>query len=171
MWAKSFMGHGLLAIWKSNYLREHQMKLITYTLVAVALLVAIPAEAGPTGDALTACLADNTTGKDRKDLSRWIFAAMSAHPAMQDIASATPAARERTSEAVGLLITRLMTESCTSQLRAASKAEGSQALTAAFDALGRLAMQELTANADVRKAIGGFEQYVDRKKVEAAVAN
>lgn len=146
------------------------MKSIKYAIAALVLIAAVPALAGPATDSLAACLADSTTGKDRKDLARWIFAGMSAHPEMQDIANSTAATRERTSQAVGLLFTRLISESCSSQFRAA-RAESSQSIVVAFDALGKLAMQELMSNTEVRKAISGFEQFVDRKKVDAALAN
>ena len=29
---------------------------------------------------LSTCVADNTSGKQRKDLARWVFFAMAAHP-------------------------------------------------------------------------------------------
>lgn len=61
-------------------------KLVT---IAFAVIITTPALAGPYTDALGSCLADNTTGKDRKELARWIFVAMSAHPEMRDLSNTT----------------------------------------------------------------------------------
>lgn len=144
------------------------MKSLKFVLLPLALLAALPASAGPATDALVACVSDNTTGKDRKDLARWMFASMSVHPEMQEVARVTPAAREHASEAMGQLFTRLVTETCPTQFRAA-KADGSQSFGVAFEALGKLAMQELMSNNDVRKSISGFEQFVDKKKVETVL--
>ena len=145
--------------------------MIRRTVFAVALSVfaAASAHAGQYADTLTTCLADNTTGKDRKDLARWVFLAMATHPDMRDVFNASDAAREQASKSVGVLLTRLLTESCTEQARLAATNEGSQALQAAFGSLGRLAIQELTSNREVNTSISGFERYVDKKKVESAL--
>jgi len=145
------------------------MALIKFALIAIILAFVMPASAGPAADALSVCLTDNTTGKDRKDLMRWLFAAMSTHPEMRELSSATAAQRDRASEAVGVLFTQLMSERCSGQFRDASRTEGTNSLRSAFEALGRLAMLELTSNADVTRAISDFERFVDKKKIEAAL--
>jgi hypothetical protein len=139
-------------------------------ILSVAVLSAAPAVAGPHADAMASCLADNTTGKERKDLARWIFAAMAAHPEMRDLSSSTPATREKISQSIGALITRLLTENCADQTKTAMAKEGSQSLQTAFGSLGQLAMQELMTNQDVNAAISEFERYVDSKKIEATLA-
>lgn len=143
---------------------------VRFLIVAAALLVAAPAGAGPYADAMAGCLADNTTGKERKELARWIFAAMAAHPEMRDLSSSTPATRDRISQSIGALITRLLTENCAEQTRNAMAKEGSQSLETAFGSLGQLAMQELMSNQDVNAAISEFERYIDSKKIEASLA-
>lgn len=139
-------------------------------LLALAVLVTVPAVAGPAADALGTCLSDNTSGKDRKELSRWMFIAMSAHPEMSDISSATPAAKLRSDETMGRLVTKLIAEDCAPQAREAVLREGSSAMQAAFSALGRLAMQELMSNPAVMAAISGFEAHADRAKIQSALA-
>jgi hypothetical protein len=140
-------------------------------IIAALVLAALatPAAAGPYTDALGACLADNTTGRDRKELARWIFAAMSSHPEMRDLSSVTAEGKEQVFRSAGNLVTRLLTENCRDPARAAMKAEGPSSFEAAFGTLGRLAMQELMSNGEVRTAVGSFERYVDRKKIEAAM--
>lgn len=143
-------------------------KLVT---IAFAVIITTPALAGPYTDALGSCLADNTTGKDRKELARWIFVAMSAHPEMRDLSNTTHDAKEHAFQSVGNLFTRLLSVNCAAQARAAIKSEGSTSFQGAFGSLGQLAMQELMSNPDVNASISGFERYVDKKKLEAALSS
>jgi hypothetical protein len=39
-------------------------------------------------------MADSSTGKDRKELARWIFVAMSSHPELKGLTTITPADQE-----------------------------------------------------------------------------
>jgi hypothetical protein len=139
-------------------------------LIALAISsLGVSAFAGPSTDSLLTCLADNTTGRDRKELARWMFVAMAAHPEMHDLSSVTPATGDQASQSVALLLTHLLSESCPQEVRAARRADGSQAMSAAFESLGRLAMQELVTSKEVRSALTGFEKFIDRKKLESAL--
>jgi hypothetical protein len=133
------------------------------------LFTALPALAGPDAAALTSCLTDNTSGKDRKDLAKWVFAAMSTHPEIREFANVPERAREQTSNTMGVLVTRLLSEDCARQTQAAIRNEGQVAMQNAFRALGGLAMQELMSNPDVTASFSVFEKYLDRKKIEAAI--
>jgi hypothetical protein len=121
--------------------------------------------AGPAADDLAKCFGDNTSGKDRKDLARWIFLAMAAHPEMRDLTKFPDTVPVESSAALGKLFTRLIAESCPGQVQALIRTEGGQALRLGFEFLGRLAMQELMSNPDVTVAVSGFERFVDRAKV------
>lgn len=121
--------------------------------------------------ALGQCLGDNTTGKERKDLSKWMFLSMAAHPEIKPLAKASTAEFEQASRSTAAIFTRLIAESCVTEVRAAMKTGGSVALQMGFQVLGQLAMQELMTNTAVQGAISGFEQYVDRGKVNTAIGN
>lgn len=137
-------------------------------LALLALLLApAPVLAGPATDALSACLADNTTGKERKELAKWVFVGISSHPAMRDISRATPALREQVNQRTGAMLTRLLTENCPQQARRVIREEGGHGLEQSFSSLGKLAMQELMGNAEVNAAIGGFANYLDQEKLRA----
>jgi hypothetical protein len=142
------------------------LKIIT---VFVVLFTASSALAGPYTDALSVCLADNTTGKERKELARWIFVAMAAHPEIKGMTTITDADRDQTSRFMGSLLTRLVSESCPSQTRAAVENEGSESLKNAFGVLGKLAINEIMSNKEVNATIVAFEKYLDQKKIEAAL--
>jgi len=143
------------------------MTLHKILIVSLAAFLALPAAAGPSADALSACLADNTNGKERKELAKWIFAGMAAHPEMQGLSTFTAAMRDESDRFVGALFTRLMTKDCFSQTQEAVKNEGSGTFKIAFGYLGQVAMQELMTNHDVETSLSGWEKYFDRQKFEA----
>jgi hypothetical protein len=144
-------------------------------IATIALVMASPgfttaALAQPAASSLTTCLADHTTGKDRKDLARWMFAAMSQHPAIADLSAATPAARDDASRTVGALVTRLLTVDCLPDTKAAVESgETSAVFQKAFGRLGELAMQEIMADPQVSKTLQDLPKYMDRKQFEAAL--
>ena len=143
-----------------------------YTVVrilALTLLLAAPlaARAQTPVDALSRCLTDNTSGKDRKTLARWMFLAMAAHPEIKQYASAAAAqATEETNEALAAIFTRLLTETCAEEAKAVTREGGPRATSGAFRSLGALAMQEIMADADVKAAMGSFEKHLDRAKID-----
>lgn len=135
--------------------------------VGITLLTTPAAHAATASEALSTCLAENTTGKERKEFARWMFAAMSAHPALSDMSAITPAIREQSNRNMGQMVTRLMAVDCVTQTRAAAK-EGRKSMAVAFKTLGELAMLELTSNPAVGTAIGDFEKHIDSEKLQAA---
>jgi len=142
-------------------------RLLATVLASTALLSSPIALAGPAETAAaTRCLADNTTGRDRKDLARWIFLAMAAHPEIKEMSKASGAQQEQSQRAVAGLFSRLVGETCATEVRALVQTEGPAALGKPFEVLGQLAMQELMSNADVKANVGGFERFIDRAKVE-----
>jgi hypothetical protein len=134
---------------------------------ALALPSAVLAQA-PVGG-LGQCLADNTSGRDRKDLARWVFLAMAAHPEIKDLSKATPADADGASKTTGALITRLLTQSCAKEARMTMAAGGANALQFAFQMLGQLAMQELMSDGSVGQSMGAIERHVDQKKINEAL--
>lgn len=143
--------------------------------IAITLLLALAAatsqEAGanPLVESTQRCLADNTTGKERKELARWVFLGMSVHPEIRDLAAAPSGAAEQASQYVGKLITRLIVENCPREIGNLVKQAGPQSLQVAFQFLGQVAMQELMTDPNVSKVLSGFERYIDREKVTAVV--
>lgn len=138
-------------------------------ILFLGAVLGVSAAAGEHATALGACLGDHTSGKDRKDLARWIYVAMSEHPEMGQLSQLPAATKEDTYKGAGALFTRLIADSCAAQARAALKQEGVVAFQVAFESLGRLAMQELMADPNVNTAISGIARYADRKKLEAAL--
>jgi hypothetical protein len=128
------------------------------------------AHAQPAVDAFGKCLADSTTGKDRKDLARWLFVAMGAHPDMKAISSIQPAASEDSARVAGTLFSRLITADCPKEAKAAVDLAGPVAFQTSFAVLGQLAMQELMADKNVNASMGLMQKYVDNAKVQAVLS-
>ena len=119
------------------------MKRIISVLSAVLIgftITASSAIAGPATGALITCMADNTTGKDRKDMARWIFIVMSAHPEMLRFSNVSETDRDQLDKILAVMVTRLLTENCQTQAKLALETEGSETpLKTAFEVIGKLA--------------------------------
>ena len=91
---------------------------------------------------------------------------MALHPDMAGITAITPAKREEINKAGGEVFNRLMTEACAKELKDAIKFEDQTAVKAAFESLGKLAMQEIMSNPAVSAGFSGIDKYVDLKKIK-----
>jgi hypothetical protein len=137
-------------------------------IIIGSTMVASPAVAGSATDALTACLADNTTGRDRKDMARWVFVGMSSHPEMKAISNVTNEDRDALDRTMATMVTRLMADNCQAQAKAAMEKDGSAAFQTAFGVIGRLAMQELMSNPEVNSSFSRFAKYIDQNKMNSS---
>lgn len=140
-------------------------------ILLVAILMQIPGLAlADTSAALSTCVADSTSGKQRKDLARWVFLAMAAHPDLRQYASPEAGvAKEPTDKDVAKLFEILIAEQCATEANAAYQELGTPGIQVAFEMLGRLAMQELMTNADASAAMAAFERYVDSSRIDAVL--
>jgi hypothetical protein len=146
-------------------------KLSRSVIFALAMTCTASASfAASNSEALNSCLSDNTNGKERKELARWVFFAISNHPDISVFSVATDADKAEADKVVAGLLMRLIGEQCTSQVKATVKSDGPQALVNSFKFLGGLAMQELTTSPAVTNALTGYTKYLDSKKLEAALA-
>jgi hypothetical protein len=132
--------------------------------------VLLSAQGPQPANALTDCLANNTSGKDRKDLAKWIFFAMAAHPEMKQYATSIAGVVDDNSRTVAALVTRLLTDACVNETRATvAGGQSAQAVQAAFAGLGGLAMRELMSDPSVQDAMTTFQRYFDQKKLIEAI--
>lgn len=145
------------------------MKLICIAVSIAVAAHALPAWAGPTADTAGTCLTDNTTGKDRKILTRWVYLAMSKHPELRALSSATSADHDASTRDVAALFQRLVVVDCRDEIKAMIAAEGSGSMGLPFEVLGRVAMLELMGNPDVAAEIARIDRFIDKTKVDAAV--
>jgi hypothetical protein len=140
-------------------------------IIALTLLLPLVAAAQQQGASLSKCLADNTSGKDRKELARWVFLSMAAHPEIKQYSAPTAASvAGEADRAVAAMFTRLLAEACLEETRAAIKQGGAAGIQFAFQSLGQLAMQELMTDGAVIESMGRFEKFLDQQKLSKAFA-
>ena len=144
-------------------------RLIAITFVAITFIIPTQVHAAGATEQFAQCLVDGLTGKERKALAKWIFFAIAAHPEISTFSSATPQDIEDSDKFVGSLITRMLTEDCPAQLKAAN-AENPLALQSAFELVGQVAMQELMSNQNVTTSISNYSRYADLQKINALMA-
>lgn len=142
-------------------------------LAGLAVLTAAPvaqAQAVPQADEIARCLSDNTTGKDRKVLARWLFLSMATHPEVNELAKPSEQAVDEAAQAMGTLLTRLISQSCVREFQAVAKQQGAQAaIGIGFQNLGQLAMMEMMGNREVSATVSRFSRYIDKQKLDAVL--
>ncbi|WP_162062716.1 hypothetical protein [Vibrio taketomensis] len=114
--------------------------------------------------ALTTCFVDSLNGKERKQLATWIYFAVAAHPEMKPFSNISPQQREAIDKKVGALVTRLLVEDCEQEFIVAQKRDP-LAVEAAFEMVGKVAMQELMNSEDVTQSITNYVKYTDQKAI------
>ena len=122
--------------------------------------------AGPYTDDLSKCILESTTPEDRTELVKWMFAAISVHPAVKQIASVSSAQIEEANKQTAALVVKLLTKTCNKQARAAIKYEGQISIQSSFQILGQVAAKEIFANKDVKAGLAGFGNNIDKKKLD-----
>lgn len=142
------------------------LKTLGFALVmGLSLPIASQALASPETDALSACLVKSASPADQLVLTRWVFAAISKHQGVSDLASLSDAQFKAVNQAGGALFSRLLTENCPTETTAAIRADGAGAIETAFGALGQTAMQDLAGDPGVQSALTGMVSYMDQARL------
>jgi hypothetical protein len=133
----------------------------------VVSCVAMGVHAGVYTDDLSKCLVESTTKDDRLSLIRWIFTAMSKHPAVSSLTKVTESDLDKANAATGALFMKLLTQTCVDTTKKALKYEGGAAIQLSFQVLGQVAMGDMMSDPSVGVAIAGLEKFVDEEKLKA----
>jgi hypothetical protein len=142
--------------------------LLVLPLLAMGL-VALDAQAGVYTDDLSRCMVESTTESDRTDLVKWMFAAASAHPAVEPLASVSPQQISESNKTMADLLTRLLTRSCVERAKKAFQYEGAVALQVSMQVLGQVAGKELFSSPEVAAAMSSLGEYFDQEAIKAAL--
>ena len=111
------------------------------------------------------CMVDSMTGKERKEMAKWVFFAMAAHPEIEEYSKVPQSAKVASDKFIANVVTRLLTDDCLAETRAGVKKDGQAAIVNAFELVGKVAMQELMTNKDVMESIAGYAKYLDNDKM------
>lgn len=144
------------------------IKGVFLTLVLAMLLIQTsPAFAGSYTDDLTKCIVESTTTKERAEFVKWVFSAVSLHPAVESISSVSKKQLEETNKKTAQLFMRLLTDSCMQKAKMAIRYEGRIAIQSSFQILGQMAGQELFSSPGVTTAMKSFTKHFDAEKLES----
>ncbi|SRR5579883_2632699 len=88
------------------------------------LLLGPRAEAGVYADDLTKCLVKSSNSEDHLIMIRWMFSAVTQHPALQSMSNVTPAQRDTYDKNMATLTERLVFGDCRKEALAGLKYEG-----------------------------------------------
>ncbi|UCE62777.1 MAG: hypothetical protein JSU59_07780, partial [Nitrospirota bacterium] len=114
--------------------------------IVFAFMTAPTVHAGPYTDDLSKCLVESTTPETRMVLVKWLFMALSQHPAITSFGTFPDSEWHETSQGVADLLVRLLTESCPKKAQAALQYEGRVALQSSLQVFGTIAGTELFTN-------------------------
>lgn len=140
-------------------------KILCALSVCSALLVPVAAHSAQEAEQLGACMTDALSGKERKDLAKWIFFSMSTHSSIKNYTNVPDNDIDTSNKQIGGLISRLLTGDCPEIARAAMQAQGSKAFEYAFGVVGQVAMQELMTEKSVSEALSQYEKHLDHEKL------
>jgi len=138
-----------------------------FSLVAAPVLVMVgwnaPAIAGVYSDDLGKCLVSSTSSVDKTVLVQWMFAALSAGPAVKPMSNVTPKQQDEYNQKAAALMQRLAIQDCHQQTIDAFKNEGPSSLELAFGMLGRISARSLMSDPAVTSDMQGLGKYLDKK--------
>jgi hypothetical protein len=149
------------------YFKHSNLLLIILSTFAMTFATASMAETKI--EAAKRCLGDNTTGKDRKELAKWIFMMLGAHPEISTVVTISPDLKEKSNQAAGLLFSTLIAEKCNVEIRELIAESGNSAIEVPFRFLGELATKELMTDPNVTASMTGFTRYIDQDKLNKAL--
>lgn len=127
--------------------------------------------AGPFADDMAKCLVNSTSAADRADLIRWMFSAMALNPDLSSMAAVTDKERNELTTKASALFSRLMFDSCKSQVQQAVHNEGPQTIAYAFQILGEVAMRGIMADPHVSQSLQALGKSMDQKKLKSLMAS
>lgn len=142
-------------------------KRISILMFGAALLFGARAEAGVYADDLSKCLVKSASVDDHATLIRWMFGALSLHPALQSMTTITPEQRDTYNTQMAALYERLIYGDCHSEAVAGLKYEGTQALIAGFQVFGEVAARDLFSNPLVTQGLSGLAKHFNAAKSSA----
>lgn len=137
---------------------------IKVIILSMGLILCSSALANSSTDVFSNCLVDALNGKERKNLAKWIFFAIAAHPEINSHSNASSKDIKNSDVYVGKLITRLLTVDCPHELKKANEFNP-LAIQQGFELVGKVAMQELMTNQNVTKALTNYIKYADKDKI------
>ena len=139
-------------------------------LKVVALMavgIAVPTQAGVLADDLSRCLVTKATDSDNSAIMAWMFSAISADPKLQKFTTLDRQKRDAIAATAGGVFQRLLVADCRKEAVAALKAEGRDAVTKSFGALGESATEQMFHSAEAQTELDSLGKGLDEEKLKS----
>lgn len=141
-----------------------------YSAMAGAMIVfSSSVNAGVYTDDLSRCLVESSTSANKLSFVKWMFIAISLHPAVKSMSSVSANQVDNSNKEVADIYTRLLTVACKDQAVKAIKYESTSAIQSSFTVFGQVAAKELFSNPAVAAGMSGLQKYFDTKKLNATL--
>lgn len=128
------------------------------------------AVAGPYSDALGRKMVAETTPNEKVLLIRWFYMVVSTHPTLRGMSVITARQRDETDRAIGIMLTRLLTQSCAAEARDVIRYESTDGWAQAFSVFGSVAATEVFGGKEIQDSMmGGLKKYIDEKALIEAL--
>jgi hypothetical protein len=128
---------------------------------------AAPVHAGVFTDDLSRCFVAKASEADQKSVMAWMFSAISADPDLQKFTTLDRAKRDQIAADTAGVFQRLLLIDCRKEAVAALKAEGEDAMTQSFGALGRAASQQMFQSPQAQAELQSLGKNFDEAKMKA----
>ena len=115
------------------------------------------------------CIVANMSPVDRQDIARWVFASMAVHPEVKQLSAQNTQATQEAARKMGAIFTRLLRDTCPTEVREAAGAGGPPVVTSAINFLTQIGIQELMTNKAVLATHSSFSQYADKEGIDRTV--
>jgi len=145
------------------------MKFLRICCVLFSFSLSSFSNAGPYTDQLSACLVGMSSEEEKLVLVKWMYTAMSLHPAVAELATVEAAKRDAANEEMADLLVDLLTQKCIAQTEAAIANEGPSSLQASFGVLGQVAATELFSNPNVTTALADLNSFLDIERINQSL--
>ena len=142
------------------------MKSLRLCCLLLACCLTSFTQAGVYTDQLSNCLVVSSSERDKLTLVKWMFTAMSLHPAVSDLALVTDEKRNSSNQTMADLLANLLTERCLAQTEAAIANEGPTSLQRSFSILGQVAAAALFSNLEVAAGLSELDKYLDVETID-----
>ena len=97
----------------------------------------------------------------------WMFSAISSDPALQKFTVLDRQKRDAIATTAGSVFQRLVVIDCRREAVAAMKAEGQDAMTKSFGALGQAATQQMFRSSEAQTELKSLDKGFDKEKLKA----
>ncbi len=138
---------------------------VLVTLISFCFMT-LPTTAGIYSDELAKCTVEKTTEQDKINLIKWMFTAITLHPAISSLVPITKAKRDLNNRNIAKMLEKLLISTCRNETVNAVKYEGDVAIAAAFQVLGEVAARELFAHPAVTAGMAELDKYIDNEKIK-----